>query len=208
MDQSTQQAVPAIGTRVQGGFFGGVIRSNGEIRALIVPPKALGEKAPSILIPGYKDVPGAKSFHDGMANTKAMAEAGSKLAKWALDLSIDGYSDYYIPALDEREIIYRAFKPTADKNTQWARSGINLSAAEPTWPYTLDFPTQTAMDAFKAGGPEAFEANWYWTSTQHAADSYNAWCQDFTDGSQSYIGKDAKLRARAVRSILLSNLSI
>ena len=207
MDTVTQQA-PAIGARVQGGFFGGVIRSNGEIRALIVPPKALGEKAPSIWIPNYKDVPGAKSFHDGMANTRAMAEAGSKLAQWALELTIDGCSDYHIPALDEKEIIYRAFKPTADKNSLWARSGINLSAAEPTWPYTPDFPAQTALDAFRAGGSEAFEADLYWTSTQHAATSLSAWCQGFGDGGQDRWGKALKLRARAVRSILLSNLAI
>lgn len=207
MDTVTQQA-PALGSRVEGGFFAGLIRSNGEIRALIVPPKALGEKAPSIWTPNYKDVPGAKSFHDGMANTRAMAESGSNLAQWALDLSIDGCSDYHIPALDEQEIIYRAFKPTADKNSQWARSGINLNAAEPTWPYTPDFPAQTALDAFRAGGTEAFEADSYWTSTQHAARSDSAWCQNFRDGTQDNWTKDNELRARAVRSILLSNLSI
>ncbi|NDU91584.1 MAG: DUF1566 domain-containing protein [Ferrovum sp.] len=193
---------------MQGGFFAGLIRSNGEIRALILAPKALGEKAPSIWIPDYEDVPGAKSFHDGMANTKAMAEAGSKLAKWALDLDIDGFNDYYIPALDEQEILYRAFKPTTDTNSQWARSGINLSAVEPTWPYTEDFPAQTALDDFKAGGSESFEADWYWTSTQHAADSDSAWFQYFTFGYQDSWGKGRKLRARAIRSIPLINLSI
>ncbi len=208
MDQNTKQAVPAIGARVQGGFFAGLMRSNGEIRALIVAPKGVGEKAPSIWIPNYKDVPGAKSFFDGMANTRAMAEAGSKLAKWALDLNIDGFSDYYIAALDEQEILYRAFKPTTDTNSQWARSGINLSAVEPSWPYTAEFPAQASLDDFKAGGAEAFEADWYWTSTQHAAASDGAWCQDFDNGYQFYCSKSYKLRARAVRSVLFSNLVI
>jgi hypothetical protein len=49
------------------------------------------------------------------------------------------------------------------------------------------------------GGEEAFADEWYWSSTQHAADDDCAWSQDFSNGYQNDSGKSARLRARAVR---------
>lgn len=193
-----------IGAAVEGGFFAGLYKfDDGTTRALIVAPKAEGEHKPAVWIPRYKDVPGAKSWNDGRANTTAMAEAGSKLAQWALGLRIAGFDDWFIPSQDEQELLYRAFKPTAQQNGLYARSGINLSAIEPTRPYTLESPAQTGIELFREGGAEAFEADVYWTSTQHAAISLFAWAQWFLYGYQDGSGKDYKLRARAVRSVAI-----
>jgi hypothetical protein len=202
MDQNTQQAVPEIGEAFGGGSFAGRIRIDGNLYNLIVAPKADGEHKPAIWIAKDKDVPDAKSYDDGLANTKAMAAAGSKLAKWALDLRIGGHDDWYLPSQDELELAYRHLKPTTDENWCYARSGINLSAETPTRPYTPEFPVQTTVDTFKSGGDQAFEASLYWSSTQHAAHSDNAWGQTFDIGYQYYWGKSGKLRARAVRKIL------
>jgi hypothetical protein len=154
-------------------------------------------------IPKYKAVPGALHYDDGRSNTLAMAEAGSKLAQWALELRIADQDDWYLPAQDELEILYRNLKPTARENTCWGRSGINLAAFEPTRPYTPQSPMQTPAEAFQLGGAEAFEEEAYWSSTQHASDSDSAWYQHFGYGYQIIINTSIKLRARAVRRLPL-----
>lgn len=92
-------ALPPVATQHEGGFYAGRIRIDAREYALIVAPKTDGDHAPAIWIPRDKDVPGARSLFDGMANTRAMAEAGSKVAAWALALSIGGFTDWYLPAL-------------------------------------------------------------------------------------------------------------
>lgn len=195
--------IPTLpGTPFGGGFYAGRYQIDGEEYALIVAPKAAGEHDDTAWHMTYDDIPGAKHYADGLANTQAMAAAGSKLAQWALALDIDGQQDWYLPSIDELEICYRGLKPTAEGNSQWARSGINLSALPPAWPYTADLPQQTPVEAFQAGGSEAFEAEPYWTSTQHAAYGLDAWAQFFDYGNQNNWGKFYnEFRARAVRRI-------
>lgn len=194
--------LPAIGALFEGGFFAGLIQlDDGTRYGLIVAPKAEGQHADTEWIDDYQAVPGAQSYNDGLNNTEAMAEAGSKLAKWARDLRISGFDDWYLPSQDELEIIYRNLKPTTRENYCWARSGINLSAVPPTRPYLPSSPVQTSADAFREGGAEAFDDVWYWTSTQHAANSDFAWSQSFDRGDQYGILTSDRLRARAVRRI-------
>jgi hypothetical protein len=200
--QNTAEILPLLGTAMDGGFYAGRIRlDDGTVYALIVAPKAKGEKKTRQWIGGYKDVPGARSYNDGLANTNAMAEAGSKLAKWARDLLIGGHDDWYLPSQEELEIIYRNLKPTNQENYCRSRNGINLSAIEPTRPYTPTFPAQTLAEAFQEGGEQALEAHWHWTSTQYISNTEAAWCQNFNDGYQDYGYTDLQLRARAVRRI-------
>lgn len=186
-----------------GGFYAGRIRIGDQVYALIVAPKADGEHAATTWIARNKSVPEALSYCDGLANTRAMADAGSKLAKWALDLRIGGNDDWYLPAQDELEVIYRNLKPSDNQNYCWARSGINLSAIDPTRPYTPEVPAQTLAEAFQKGAEQAFDTGWYWTSTQHASHSDYAWSQHFNYGNQICHGKYGELRARAVRRLIL-----
>jgi hypothetical protein len=203
MKSSEQEITPIIGTAMGGGFYAGRIRIDGQLYALVVAPKAEGQHDDTVWGQYGRDVPGAKSYYDGLANTNAMAEAGSKLAQWARSLRISGCDDWYLPSQDELEIIYRNLKPTKETNSQYMRSGMNLSAIEPTRPYTPTEPAQTQAEAFQSGGAEAFDDVWYWSSTQHASSSYYAWSQRFYDGGQSYDYTYGKLRARAVRRLPL-----
>ena len=114
-----------------------------------------------------------------------------------------GFTDWYLPSQDELEILYRVFKPTAKENSQWVRSGINLSALPPTRPYALDSPVQTAAPDFQGDNAEAFATAWYWSSTQYAADSVFAWCQHFFSGTQYGNHTARGLRARAVRRVAI-----
>ncbi|MDE2097801.1 MAG: DUF1566 domain-containing protein [Patescibacteria group bacterium] len=184
---------------MDGGFYAGRILIDEQPYALIAAPKVEGDHDYHEWIHDLIDVHGALSYNDGLANTSAMAEAGSELAKWALGLRIAGHDDWYIPSVDESEIIYRNLKPSTQKNYCWARSGINMSAMPPTHPYTPEFPAQTLAEVFKAGGVEAFEEDWYWTSTRYVAGKDWAWYQHFYLGDQYYVNTDRELRARAVR---------
>jgi hypothetical protein len=201
MKSSIAEIPTIIGTFMGGaGYYAGRIHVDGQPFAIIVAPKSVGE-IETVWNDTYKSVDGAKSFNDGLSNTLAMAEAGSKAAKWALGLDIEGVTGWYLPSLDEQEIIYRNLKPTTAENYCYMRSGINLSAITPTAPYTPEFPAQTMAELFKDGGAEAFDPRWYWTSTQDASGSDYAWCQLFGIGGQNYYGKGSKLRARAVRRL-------
>jgi hypothetical protein len=194
-------APAAIGTPFEGGFYGGQIRIGAAICAIVWAPKAQGETKGKWL-DSYTSVPGAASCFDSMANTKAMAEAGSNLAKWALGLDINGHTDWRIPARDVLEMGYRYLKPTTDENSASFRDGDNASSIPVGYPYTNESPVQTAADDFKEGGPEAFDARWHWSSTQYSDDS--AFSQYFLNGTQSNYDKSYEGRARAVRLIQLS----
>jgi len=192
--------VPEIGTLFQGGFYTGRILAGDQVYGIITAPKALGELSPMAWGEYGKDIPGANSFFDGYANTAAMAESGSPLAQEALKLSIDGFANWYIPSRDEMELQYRAFKPTTEGN--WVfRNGDNPSSIPAGYPYTKSFPAQTSLNIFRAGGPEAFEAEWYWSSTQYSPDG--AWRQYFVAGHQDLCNKTSRLRARAVRRFII-----
>ncbi len=145
---------------------------------LVVSTKTLGEFADVQWMKKPKDVPGADSLLDGLANTQAMAAAGSDIAKTVLDLVIDGVGGWHIPALDQMTVL---------RPTLFPRAGI--------------VPAQTIAEAFKDGGPEAFETECYWTSTQYSAGF--AWLQGFGYGYQYTSDKDWRCRVRAVRKFTL-----
>jgi hypothetical protein len=198
--QESNAIVPVIpGTPFAGGFYAGRIQIAGVLYGLVVAPKAEGEHQGISWLDAEQRVAGADSYCDGMQNTVAMAEAGSPLAQWARGLSIDGFSDWHIPSQDELEILYRNLKPTTRKNALYGRSGVNASAVPPTFAYGADLPAQTTAAGFADGGEQAFADEWYWSSTQHAANDDYAWCQDFDYGNQTSTSKSASLRARAVR---------
>jgi hypothetical protein len=191
-----------IGAAFEGGFYAGRFRIGNDEFALIVAPKAEGETTGKW--GEYdQDVPGACSCFDGRANSAAMIEAGSDLARWALGLNINGFDDWYLPSRDELEILYRNLKPTSDENYCSFRDGDNASSVPAGYPYSKSSPPQTAAEAFRTGGAEAFEPKWHWASTQCSPDS--AWIQGFTGGSQNGYLKTYVLRARAVRKIRISN---
>ena len=201
MKSSIEEIPTIIGTSMGGGFYAGRIRIDEKVFALIVAPKSEGEYGDTEWNDSCKVVVGAMSYNDGLANTNAMIEAGSKLAQWAKELRIGGHDDWYLPSQDELEILYRNLKPTKETNTGYARSGINLSAVIPTRPYTPNEPAQTLAEAFQNGSSEAFDDDWYWSSTQYASYSVYAWIQYFSYGDQVYDSKGYYYRARAVRRL-------
>ncbi|MGV7210470.1 DUF1566 domain-containing protein [Oxalobacteraceae bacterium A2-2] len=188
---------PEIGTAFEGGFFAGRIQIDGQPYALIVAPRASEQRAP--WNSSLTRVDGALDLADGLANTRAMAAAGSDIAAGILASTINGFSDWYIPARDELEVLYRNLKPTDEEN--WEGDGVNANSIPPGAEYTDDSPAQTTVEAFRDGGAEAFSESWYWSSTQHEASPGRAWDQDFDFGHQNYGRKSYAGRVRAVRRL-------
>jgi hypothetical protein len=198
-DKSTILVPAEYGAPFEGGFYGGQIRIGDGIFAVVWAPKAAGD-IKGLWLPSYTQVPNADSFSDSMTNTVAMAAAGSPIAQQALAAEIAGHKDWCIPARDVLELGYRYLKPTTETN--YIYRGDNPSSVPVGYPYTEQLPGQTSAQAFQADGPEAFEAAWYWSSTQ--ASSHNAWVQYFHYGGQLHSRKKFEGRARLVRLIQLN----
>lgn len=198
----SEASFAAPGHEMDGGFYAGTIidRNDGHTYAIIVAPKNEGELAIKAAWGEYgKLIENCRSFWHGMPNTEAMAAAGSDIAKWARGLDINGFKDWYIPARDELELIYRNLKPTTDEN--WEYRGDNPSSLPAGYPYEATIPGQTPVAAFQAGGAQAMKPEWYWSSTQYSANY--AWGQFFDAGGQYNLDKLYRGRVRAVRRSLI-----
>ena len=123
----------------------------------------------------------------------------------------DGGSDWYLPAMDELELIYRNLKPvTADNYTDnQTRTfpgsqdvGFNPSSDPTASAYTASNPSQTSVTAFQNGGSESVDLERYWSSTD-ADEGGRAWRQDFTnsglEGNQ--VAKGKAFTSRSVRPV-------
>ncbi len=201
-DPTTVRVPADIGAPFEGGFYGGMVRLGACLFAIAWAPKAEGETTAAWL-DRSADAPGARSCGDSLTNTLALAEAGSKLAKWALDLRINGHDDWCLPARDVLELAYRHLKPSTHRTGNYFRDGDNPTSVPPGYPYANgDTVVQTSAAAFQAGGAEAFETQWYWSSSQYSAG--DAWFQFFGNGDQGNLVKSFEARARAVRLIQLT----
>ncbi|WP_110993096.1 DUF1566 domain-containing protein [Pseudomonas sichuanensis] len=198
MSAVEKKETPAIGQAYGGGFVTGITRDpDTGVRCLHITAGAEHELVGAWGEYGVK-IEGAGSFTNSRANTEAMAAAGSDLAKRVLALDIGGHSDWAIPARDVQELQYRHFKPTTEENWQYARSGDNPNSEPVGLLYTEEDPVQTAHEAFREGGAEAFRNAAYWSSSQRSA--LSAFSMHFGDGIQFYYGKFNELRVRPVRS--------
>jgi hypothetical protein len=175
-----------IGNFYQGGYFVGYIEVESTKYALIVAPKLTGETQIQFKTSNRVTL-GTQSVNDGWSNTNAMLNSEHPATQWARSLTINGFSDWYIPSRDELEICYRNFKPTAKNNrtsnsTYHLQNGVNGSSVPVSATYTDDVPTQTFVTAFQSGGSEAFNASVYWTSTEYEHRTTKSCVRHFSDG--------------------------
>jgi hypothetical protein len=206
--------LPNIGDAFEGGFFAGLISHTANsvpTHALIVAPRATGASGTGYTLTtnlqwktSRTATTNTTSSFDGAANTAAIVTAGiasHPAAQFCVNLNIDGYSDWYLPARYELDIAYQLLKPTtASNNTSW---GINpYSVPERTVNRTAGDPAQTSITAFQSTGSEPFVDALHWPSTEGSDRS--AWRLPFNDGDQSLFSfKDVTLRVRAFRRIAL-----
>ncbi len=149
MNARLQSIIPAIGAAVQGGFFHGILLIDGKLWGEATAPKAEGEITGHAWLPTYTDVPGAAGDFDGLANTIAMAEAGSTLAQAVRELRIGGHDDWYIPARGGQLLQWGNLRAVIDK----------AEAFEPAWHWSS---TQYSRNfAFFQGFDDGFTLNSY-----------------------------------------------
>lgn len=193
-----------IGDAYGGGFFAGQINVSGTKYNLVVAPKASGEGSGSAW-GTYGVTTGITSVINGPTNSAALAALGAsyQAAVFCEGLNIGGYTDWYLPAKNELEVLYYFLKPTTMANATGSGSNANAVSPEPiSTNYTSGSPAQTSAGiGFRTGEANAFISSYYWSSTEY--DAYTAWTQYFTSGGQGDSSKsdNTYVYVRAVRRI-------
>lgn len=231
--------LPAIGSAFMGGYYAGIIDTTrpgsivaadtsqtGLRYALIVAPKSLEA---TLLQWATSDAfgPGAsRTRWNGLAATTAMASTTYPAANYCYGLTFptDAASRWYLPAMDELELVYRNLKGTTEPNPSSASqsstvtnsfpfSGVNFShganvSSDPTGAaYESASPARTTVAVFQDGGGQdlgdAGTNLFYWTATEYDASS--AWIHGFSgsafSGFQSQSTKTTSHVTRIVRPV-------
>jgi hypothetical protein len=197
-----------------GGYFAGVIDTratdpNGLRYLLIVAPKEFGECNDLQWKIEETITPNTCSKWDGLSNTNSMNGRNHPAAYWCKQLRINDLNNWYLPAIDELELLYRNFKPNTTSNYISLHnyepytgngSGYNPSSDPTASSYTFNNPNQTSVNLFKSGNSEAFTATGYWSSTEYS--SILSFFQGFTNGYQNgFYNKTNSYYVRAVRRL-------
>jgi hypothetical protein len=204
----------APGDAFGGGYFAGYISTAGTGIAdymLIVAPKTTGETTKAWDSTAGGSDTSADSLYDGPTNSAALAAGGARYAAatWCEGLTINGYSDWYLPARNELEVAYYNLKNVAEANyIAGGNKGSNANAVPPNQPVSTEYtalrPPQTSVLAFRVGGPEAFADDGFWSSTEYSAT--DAWAQNFLSSQTGYqynLAKTYAIHVRAFRRLAL-----
>jgi hypothetical protein len=206
LSAASNSATPAmqVGDAFGGGFFAGQIGVGGvATHNLVIGPVASAQTTDLAWKNANTATAGADSDIDGPQNTADMVADGNSTvypaAHFCNDLTIGGFSDWYMPAKNELEVCYYNLKPGTASNS--TGSGINANAVPARESnYTEGTPAQTSAAAFVTGtGAEAFTALRYWSSTEATASF--AWYQNFNNGIQNNVNKTTLYRVRAIRRV-------
>jgi hypothetical protein len=208
----TYGGLPAIGAAYGGGFFAGQINVSGTIYNLVVADVTVGESYGKKWTSTSPITTGSTSVINGPTNSSGLAARGAtyQSAVFCEDLNTGGFTDWYLPALNELEVCYFFLKPGtglfAQNNTA---SGSNANAVSPE-PVSTNYtnsggnplsPARTTATAFQAGGAQDFQEDQYFCSTE-GSDS-QAYTIGFNDGTQDLSFKTNGTRyTRAVRRVL------
>lgn len=156
-----------------GGYYAGSISTTGNGVAthyLIVAPKASGEASNKPWITSGAVTTARTSLIDGPTNSAALAALGAayQAATFCEGLTIGGYSDWYLPARNELEVLYYFLKPTADGNSTGHGGNANAVSPEPiSTNYTSSLPAQTSAGiGFRAGETNALAVDAYWSCSE------------------------------------------
>jgi hypothetical protein len=194
--------LPAIGAVYGGGYFAGQISTAGNGVAdfnLVVAPKSTGEQN-NIEWKLVNTGGDPTSVINGPANSAAMNSGTYPAAQFCEGLSIGGFSDWYMPALNELEVCYYNLKPTTTSNN--TSTGINANAVPARASnYTAGNPAQTSAAIFRTGQSQAYSTFNYWASTQFS--STKGWEKGFDTGYVYGRDKDNTFNknVRAVRRV-------
>lgn len=218
-----------VGDPVMGGYYVGIIDTTkgnivtgdayqtGKRYALIVSPKSLESSAAMLWRTSQTTVAQAKTRWDGLSATAALANTTYPAFNYCYGLAhpADSGSPWYLPAMDELELIYRALKPTTATNTvsnadassfpgTSQPTGLNGSSDPSGAAYTTTNPAQTSVAAFRSTGAQTLRTGaFFWSATWY--DSLSAWAQSADSGNQVGTAQDTtgSKFVRPVRRVVL-----
>jgi hypothetical protein len=163
-----------IGQPFGGGFYAGQIAVGGggvATHYLVIADKTLGETTGLQWGPAFVTT-NVTSVIDGPTNSAALAALGAtyQAATFCEGLTINGYTDWYLPAKNELEVIYYNLKYGPQLNYTGAGSNANAVAPEPiSTNYSSTSPQQTSAVEFRTGGSQAITGQYnYWSSTENS----------------------------------------
>lgn len=193
-----------IGDAFGGGFFAGQIDVSGTKYNLVVADKSVGEAVKKW--GPQADSTGFTSIIDGPTNSAGISALGSnyEAARFCENLNTGGFTDWYLPALNELTTVYYYLKPGTTANNTGTGSTANAVSPQPiSTNFSSGDPAQTTATSFQTGASSqefAVSGN-YWTSTEFNAD--RARIRDFNTGDLGAQVKDTVSNyARAVRRVL------
>ena len=161
-------------------------------------------------------VSGVNNPINGPQNTTSLAGQGSvyEAANYCENLNSGGYTDWYLPSVQELQMCYYYLKPTTGANHNYGDSygGANPYAVAPQ-PINIGYgtagPSQTSATAFKFGNAQSFGTFGYYSSCESTSGAeiirkIQVQVVYFTDGSIQEGNKSqtwANFYTRAVRRI-------
>lgn len=199
-----------IGNFIQGGYFAGyysMTANNVATHGLIVAPKSGGETTGNF--GGNYSDSDSRSLFDGATNTaNADSLGGSPAFSFCANLSLNGYSDWYLPSVHELQLAYLNFKPTTVQNSSNAYDTSLYAVPQFFNAWSATFPAQTTIPTFNNTGSNFFSTTssspYYWSST--VSGSVSAYGFDFNNGSRPNLAKNYSQRVRAFRKVPLGTL--
>lgn len=218
---ATPVVPPAIGAPYEGGFFFGVINDGGTLYELIISPRAQGNANFAYSTTAALGSENNYSVTDGWSNTNVNVTAARPANQWVRSLTINGYSDWYIAARDEMELMYRNLKPVANANTTGNRTyttqqgdtvfttGNNQNSVPIGAAYTTTDPAMTPLADFQSpDGVERIASTSFafCTSTRYLGNTTSMLFMGMDNGRQTVgTGYTAALPVRAIRRKLRPN---
>ena len=194
---------PVIGSAYQGGYMGGQISYASAFTAgngvaqynLIVSPAATGFT--STVWKTSSTASTSPDGTDGWANSVALNTAGHSAVNFCRALTIGGYTDWYLPSMNEMEILYWNLKPdtAAHSGNGWPGNEYAIPSRYGLSNYSTH-PGQTPVAIFQAGGAQAITGN-YWTSSNWG----NEWGRYLDIGSGGFAWGMLKYYNNGVRAI-------
>ena len=220
---------PNIGQPVGGGYYAGNVVSDvdGQTYAIIVSGGA-GDSFKSSGIELFwsttsssdtwaQTLSDGKSAMDHVVNNETLSNYPA--FEWIENnlnagSGLNGYTDWYLPARDEMEIIYRNFKPSSQDNQTGSRPtsgfggdgatyGTNNNSVPTRSGYTTNDPSITSFTNFQSGSADEFRENNYWVATENTPSI--AWLSSLYSGQQMTVFNKSgtAITVRAVRRVAL-----